>query len=66
MLLTDVSFSSVCQLAMLASAFVIVNVVAVPFMLVGLVPLLLVFYCLRNYALKTTGEIKRLESAGET
>ena len=51
---------------MLASAVVIVNVVAMPFMLLGLVPLLLILYCLRNYALKTTGEIKRLEAAGET
>ena len=42
----------------------IVNVIAMPFMLVGVVPLALIFYCLRNYYLKTTGEIKRLEATG--
>ena len=51
---------------MLASAAVIVNVVAMPFMLVGLVPLLLIFYWLRNYYLKTAGEIKRLEATGKS
>lgn len=44
----------------------IVNVVAMPFMLVGLVPLLLIFYWLRNYYLKTAGEIKRLEATGKS
>lgn len=35
-----------------------------PFILVGLVPLTLVFYCVRNYYLKTSREIKRLEATG--
>lgn len=45
-------------------AVVIINVMTMPFILVGLVPLILVFYCLRNYYLKTTREIKRLEATG--
>ena len=42
------------------------NVVAIPYMLVGVVPLLLIFYWLRNYYLKTAGEIKRLEATGKS
>ena len=42
----------------------IMNVITMPFILVGVVPLILVFCCLRNYYLKTTREIKRLEGTG--
>jgi len=60
------TFFDFLQLALLAGAAVIVNVIAMPFMLVGVVPLALIFYCLRNYYLKTTGEIKRLEATART
>lgn len=42
----------------------IVNLIAMPFMSIGLLPLVVIFYCLRNYYLKTRSEIKRLETSG--
>lgn len=42
----------------------VVNLIAMPFMSMGLLPLVVIFYCLRNYYLKTSSEIKRLETSG--
>ena len=42
----------------------VVNLIAMPFMSIGLLPLAVIFYCLRNYYLKTSSEIKRLETSG--
>ena len=42
----------------------VVNLIAMPFMSIGLLPLVVIFYCLRNYYLKTSSEIKRLETSG--
>ncbi|RMX56477.1 hypothetical protein pdam_00014934, partial [Pocillopora damicornis] len=58
------TFFDFLQLGLLVGAVVIMNVITMPFILVGVVPLILVFCCLRNYYLKTTREIKRLEGTG--
>ncbi|CAH3029808.1 unnamed protein product [Porites evermanni] len=54
------------QLALLAGAVVVVNLIAMPFMSIGLLPLVVIFYCLRNYYLKTSSEIKRLETSARS
>ncbi|XP_020629411.1 multidrug resistance-associated protein 4-like isoform X2 [Orbicella faveolata] len=60
------TFFDFLQLGLLVVAVVVVNVMVMPFILVGLVPLTLVFYCVRNYYLKTSREIKRLEATARS
>ncbi|CAH3158723.1 unnamed protein product [Pocillopora meandrina] len=60
------TFFDFLQLGLLVGAVVIMNVITMPFILVGVVPLILVFCCLRNYYLKTTREIKRLEGTARS
>ncbi|XP_078379983.1 ATP-binding cassette sub-family C member 4-like [Oculina patagonica] len=60
------TFFDFLQLGLMVVAVVIINVMTMPFILVGLVPLILVFYCLRNYYLKTSREIKRLEATARS
>ena len=50
----------------MAVAVVVVNVISMPWVLVGVIPLILIFYFVKNYYLKTAREIKRLEGAGES
>ncbi|XP_022796168.1 multidrug resistance-associated protein 4-like isoform X3 [Stylophora pistillata] len=60
------TFLDFLQLGLLVVAVVSMNVITMPFILVGVVPLILVFCCLRNYYLKTTREIKRLEGTARS
>ena len=52
-------------MSIMAVAVVVVNVVSIPWVLLGVVPLLAIFYYVRNYHLKTATEIKRLQGSGE-
>ncbi|KXJ10258.1 Multidrug resistance-associated protein 4 [Exaiptasia diaphana] len=60
------TFYEFLHLFIVSIAIVIVNVVSMPWILIGLAPLTIVFWCARNYYLKTARELKRLEAIGRS
>ncbi|XP_031558850.1 multidrug resistance-associated protein 4-like, partial [Actinia tenebrosa] len=56
------SFSDFVRLSVLTFAILLLNVVSIPYLLVGALPMTILFGYLRNYYLKTSRDIKRLEA----
>ena len=54
------------QLMVLSYAVLLLNVVAMPYLLAAAIPIIALFLFIRHYYLKTSREIKRLEAMSES
>ena len=59
-------FVCLFQLTILAFAILLLNVISIPYLLLVVVPVVAMFLYIRQYYLKTSREVKRLEAASKS